>query len=169
MQAVIVAILLLLALSFAYAAARGAPWVPTRRADIDRLCRLADLNPGDVFYDLGCGDGRVCLEVSRRSGASGVGVELSLVQWMIGSLRAKLSGLPVSMRLADMDRVSLSDATAVYLFLLPEVYARLRPLLERDLRPGAKVLTYVWPMPGWEHDRLDHVEGSSDLYLYVVK
>jgi len=168
MQAIAVLLFLLIAISFAYAAWRGAPWVPTRRQDMERLSRLLDLKPGQRFYDLGCGDGRVCLAVSRASGATGVGVELSILQWVIGSVRARLSGLPVSMRLADMDRISLAYADAVYLFLLPDVYARLRPNFERDLKPGAKVVTYVWPMPGWEADRIDHEDGSADLHLYVI-
>ena len=158
--------MLLLAISFAYAAARGAPWVPTWRKDFDRLLAMADLKPMEHFVELGCGDARVCVEIARRTGARATGVELSLVQWAAGRIRAKRSGTGARVVLGDAFSFPLRDADVVYLFLMPETYERLRPTLEAQLKPGARVVTYVWPIPGWTPVSEDRRDGSPSIFLY---
>lgn len=154
--------------SFAYAAVRGAPWVPTRRRDLDRVLALLEAKPGQTIYELGCGDGRVSTLIARQTKAEVVGVELSLAQWIAALARKGLTRTAnVRFRLADVFSVDLSKADAVYLFLMPETYAKLKPKFEKELRPGTKVLTYVWPMEGWEAKTVSKKEGSENIYLYV--
>lgn len=43
---------------------------------VSRLIRLLDLQPGDTFYDLGCGNGSILFQVALTAGATCVGVEL---------------------------------------------------------------------------------------------
>ena len=57
---------LLLLLSFVYGGLRGAPWVPMRARDVERVMKLAEINAGQKIYDLGCGDGRVLLAAAER-------------------------------------------------------------------------------------------------------
>ena len=52
------------------------------------------------------------------------------------------------------------------MFLMPETYEKIRPKLEKELKPGARVITYVWPIPGWTPDVVDEVEGSQKIYLF---
>ncbi|TAK03591.1 class I SAM-dependent methyltransferase [Patescibacteria group bacterium] len=160
---------LFLLASVAYAAWRGAPWVPTWRRDLDRLAGLAALKPGEHFVELGCGDARVCVEMARRSGARATGVELGLPQWAAARLRAWHSRLPVQIALGDAFSFPLADADVAYLFLMPDALAKLAPKLAAELRPGARVVSYVWPVPGMQVVREDHVEGSPVIFLQVKK
>ena len=161
-------ILFILLVSFAYAAVRGAPWVPTRRRDLDRLIKLLDVKPGQKIYELGCGDGRVSILIGKKTGATVVGVELSLAQFIVACIRRVLSHLPnVYFSFGDVFSVNLADADAVYLFLMPKTYAKIRAKLERELRPGTKVITYVWPMDGWTPREISSQAGSENIYLYV--
>lgn len=154
--------------SAAYAGWRGAPWVPMRRGDAARLARLLALKPGERFLELGCGDGRVTVAVAKQSGASATGVELSLLQFFAAWIRGRLARVPgVSFRLGDAFSSDVSHADGVYLFLMPETYEKIRPKLEAELKPGARVVTYVWPMPEWKVAQEDQVEGKPALYLYV--
>ncbi len=163
-------ILFLLLASFAYAAIQGAPWVPTRKPDIDRLLRLLDLKPDQKFVELGCGDGRVSLAIAKRTHAQVTGIELSLAQWLIATMRGFLSpsfrksGLFIFGNVFSQD---LSKYDAVYLFLMPDTYAKLRPKFERELRTGSRVISYVWPIQGWEPDKVDEQEGRQKLFLYI--
>jgi len=164
----LLAIGMLFLLSFAYAAISGAPWVPTWKRDIDRLERVLQLHSGEPFVELGCGDGRVVIELAKRSGAVGIGVELSLAQFIAAQLRRMWSGTKNTyIIIGNVFSYNLENASAVYVFLMPETYEKLRPKFEKELRKGARVVSYVWPIPGWTPTRVDKLEGAPDLFLYV--
>lgn len=152
--------------SAAYAAHSGAPWVPSRRGDIERFFKLADPKPGEKMYDLGCGDGRIVIEAAKRFGVRGVGVELSILQAMAAWIRNKIVRTDVRVRWANLFKVDLRDADLVYLFLMPDTYGKIRSKLEAELKPGTRVVSYVWPIPDWTPTVVDKAEGKSGLYLY---
>jgi len=141
--------------SVAYAAANGAPWVPTRPKDLEAFIKALELKPGEKFYELGAGDGRVCIAVARKfPEAEVVGVELSVVQYLAARLRVWRSGLKnVRILWRNAFKVSLKDAAVVYVFLLPETNGRLDEKFRRELRPGARVYTYAFRMDGWTPTR----------------
>ena len=63
--------------------------------------------------------------------------------------------------------VDLSDADVVYFFLIPRVYPELKQKLEKELKPGTKVIAYVWPIEGWQASKIDRVAGQPNMYLYI--
>jgi len=155
----------LLLCSFAYAAWSAAPWVPTKKHDVERARNLLALRAGETVYELGCGDARMCLALAQ-DGARAVGIELSFLQWLAAKIRAR-NREDVEIRLANLYRHDLSQADAVYMFLMPEVYKKLCPKFERELKPGSRVVSYVWPIEGWEPTVKDEKEGAPNLYLYL--
>ncbi|MEK7102612.1 MAG: hypothetical protein AAB579_01270 [Patescibacteria group bacterium] len=161
---VVVIIILVILATFIYAGFRGAPWVPTKNGDVERFLRLAELKPGAVVYDLGCGDGRI-VRVAAQAGAAATGFELSLLPYCMAKLR--LMSTAGQVRFNDFWHADLRDADVVYFFLMPGIYSKLKTKLENELKPGAKVIAYVWPVEGWEPAITDHVSGSPDLHVYV--
>lgn len=166
--------------SLAYAAANGAPWVPTWQKDFSRIERLLNLQDGETFMELGCGNGRVCRAIAKcypspckgegMGGVCVIGIELSLLQFLVAWIQTKLSGLKnVSIKFGNAFNQDLSKVDALYMFLMPETYAKIRPKLEKELKSGARVVTYVWPIAGWEADEVDEVEGRQKIYLYKRK
>jgi SAM-dependent methyltransferase len=165
-QVLTLAVLLLLA-SAAYAAWQGAPWVPTWKRDLKRIDKLLCLQPGEKFVELGCGNARVCRHLKHaQPQADVVGVELSLLQYGIGWLQNLLVRSGVRMKLENVFVHDLSVYDAVYLFLMPETYQKIAPKLERELKPGSRVVCYVWPIPGWEPTYIDELAGAPKLYYY---
>jgi tRNA A58 N-methylase Trm61 len=153
--------------SLAYASHAGAPWVPTWKKDFERIIKLANLKSGETFIELGCGNGRVCRAVAARSDARVIGVELSLLQYLIAQLQVKLSGLKnIQMKLGNAFHQDLSKMDVVYMFFLPETYEKIRGKLEKELKPGARVIAYVWPIEGWKPIAIDELEGQPKIYLY---
>ena len=152
--------------SLGYGALSAAPWVPTRKKDIDRLIRLAGTHPGEVVYELGCGDARVLSCFVKTTGTKGIGIEVSLLQYAFAKMRSWWIGPNLRIYWKNLFSVSLSEADVVYLFLMPEAYAKLRPKFEQELKPGARVITYVWPIPGWESEQVDAQEGRATIFLY---
>lgn len=165
-QILFIVVLVLLA-SATYAAWQGAPWVPTWKRDVVRIAGLLRLQPGERFVELGCGNARVCRHLkAAQPEADVVGVELSILQYGIGWLQNRLARSGVRMRLENVFKHDLAGYDAVYLFLMPETYKKIRPKLEAELHPGARVVSYVWQIPGWEATRIDEREGAPKLYYY---
>lgn len=151
--------------TFAYAGVSGAPWVPTWRRDVERFLKLAQLQPDERFYDLGCGDGRL-VRAAADAGAIATGFECSLLPYILAKLRVGRRG---SIRYADLWDADLKDANVVYCFLLPKVYPKLKERIERECRTGTRIILYVWPMEGWTVDAMDDTVGAPKLYRYVMQ
>ncbi len=148
-----------------------APWVPTRSEILPYIMLLAKPTSNDVFYDLGCGDGRVAIEASLR-GAKVVCVELS--KELIERAKEKARKMGVYDRIEFINdnffNVDLSKATIVYMYLLTSVNRMLRPKLERELRMGTRVITLDFEVPGWRPVHIMRISlGYRDatLYLYI--
>jgi len=159
-------VFLILFTSVAYAATQGAPWVPIKKNDIERFLNFVDLKPGEKFYELGCGDARLSIAAAKKFGVKAVGVELSIPQAVAAFIRNRLSKTEVKIKWANLFKVDLSDADFVYMFLMPETYAKIKPKLEKELKPGAIVVSYVWPIVGWEPEKVDSGEKKLKLFLY---
>src|SRR5215208_4397136 len=71
----------------------GLPLVSTKTERIRKALKLANLQPNEVFYDLGAGDGRVLFIAVREFGAKAIGIEVGPMQCALIWLRALASGL----------------------------------------------------------------------------
>lgn len=145
----------------------GVPWVPTRAARIRRALQLAHLQPGETLYDLGAGDGRVLLLAAREFGAKGIGIEIGPLQWALGWLRSFFngSGPMVRMRCGNFYKADLRDADVVFVYLTSSQTSRLAKKLERELRPGARVVSIAADIPDWQPSQVDR---ESVIFLYKM-
>jgi hypothetical protein len=157
-------------------AADLAPFVPTPPEVVARMLEVADVGPEDLVYDLGCGDGRMVIAAAKTRGARGVGVELDADLVAQCRAAAKREGVGDRVRFLRLDAttVRLAEATVLLLYLLPESLEVLAPRFERDLRPGARIVSHDYKIPGWD-DRIVHTEvlpgqGRRDhrIILYRV-
>jgi len=96
------------------------------------------------------------------------GVELSLLPYILARFRQLFhqDRSRVKIFYKDIWNVDLSDADIVYIFLVPKVYQKVKEKLEKELKQGAKVITYVWPFEGWEPVAVNTQEGYANMYLY---
>lgn len=135
----------------------GVPWVPTREARIRKALQLAKLQPGEILYDLGAGDGRVLLLAAREFGAQAVGIEIGPVQWALGWLRIRSSGSKhrAQIRCGDFYKADLRDADVVFVYLTSSQTSRLAEKLERDLQPAARVVSIAADFPDWQPELVD--------------
>lgn len=153
-------------------AAHLAPFVPTPQEVVDRMLQLAAVTSADVVYDLGCGDGRIPITAARVYGARGVGVDIDpqrIAEATVNAAQAGVSHL-VSFRLQDALATDLTEATVVTLYLLSSSNLKLRPILTRQLKPGARIVSHAFSMGDWQADKVDTFTDSSNsprtLYLW---
>jgi SAM-dependent methyltransferase len=145
-------------------------YVATPHEIVNRMLDEAKVRPGDVVYDLGCGDGRMVIAAAKKFGTRGVGIDLDPARIKEARANAKAQGVDqlVTFRVADLFQTDLSEATVVMLYLLPEVNRRLKPKLFAELRPGARVVSHDFDMGrDWPADRYVKL-GSDGIYMWVM-
>ena len=147
--------------------ATAAPWVPTRRKDIERILKLAAIVPGEVFYDLGCGDGRLAVEASR-AGARAIGLDISLMSYFMTLIRIAAERSSAKVGFKNFFRQNLSNADIVYLFLTPSAMPKVKKKLEDELKKGARVISYAFSIPGLTLVAADKPLNRQSIYLYRI-
>lgn len=151
----------------------SAPYVATPQDIVEKMLELAKVGPDDVVYDLGSGDGRIVITAAQKYGAHAVGVELRPDLFEESRDRIKQLGLEDRAQIIheDMFNVTIRRATVVTLYLLTSVNAMLRPMMERQLRSGARIVSHDFQVPGWDPDKVIEVTSkngvASKLYLYI--
>ncbi|HBR80634.1 MAG: Methyltransferase [Candidatus Uhrbacteria bacterium GW2011_GWE2_45_35] len=169
MPIILLLILLILVASSAYAANQGAPWVPTKKKDIGRILDFVVMRPGERFFELGCGDARLSIAAEKRYGVKAIGVELSIPQFVAAWIRNRLTKTHVGLVWKNLFKVNLSEADVVYLFLMPETVEKLKPKLLKELKPGARIISYVFPFKDWKPESvLEKTEKDLEVYVYRV-
>ena len=145
-----------------------APWVPSRGRDLKRIFKLADLRSGQIFYDLGCGNGRVVIYAANNYQAKAIGLEISLPFYLICKLRQVLGkSNNIEFKFKNLHKENLSSADVVYFFGMPNVLNEKFCLkLKQELRPGAKVISYSFKLFNWEPKVIDK-PGEKDLPVYL--
>jgi SAM-dependent methyltransferase len=149
------------------------PYVPTPQDIVDQMLELAKVTSDDVVYDLGSGDGRIVITAAQKYGAHAVGVEINPDLYRQSSDRIKELGLDDRAHIIceDMFDVSVHRATVVMLYLLTSFNEKLRPKLERELRPGARIVCHDFHVPGWDAEKVVDVTSKNGLphklYLYI--
>jgi len=151
-----------------------APYVGSPEHAVDKMLEVANLKPGEVIYDLGCGDGRILIAAASKYKAKGVGIEISEHLARTAAEHVKKAGLQGQVKIihGDFMKTDLSDANVVTLYLATTANDTLRPNLERYLKPSTRVVSYDYPIPGWKPIETSETEGRSNtvhtIYLYEV-
>jgi SAM-dependent methyltransferase len=147
---------------------------PTPFEIAERMLQLAGVTQDDVVYDLGSGDGRIVILAATRYGARGVGVEIDPQLVWFSRREAKRHQVEhlVAFYHADALTADVSAATVVTLFLTPQANLLLRPKLQRELRPGTRVVSHEHHMGDWAPERVERVRARSGLihilYLWRI-
>lgn len=152
----------------AYAAIIGAPLAITGKNHLDQIMTLADLKDGDVFYELGSGTGRVVAAASRQAKVRAVGFELSPFFYWLGWLNLKIRGCRNwELRWQDFFKADLSEADVVFCYLMPKTLKRMKEKFEKELKPGAKVITYAFRLHYWPIVKTVKNPNQLPFYLYI--
>jgi tRNA G37 N-methylase Trm5 len=150
-----------------------APDFPSPQAVIERMLEAAHVKPGEMVYDLGSGEGRIVITAARKFKAKAVGVELSAALCKDAESRIKALGLQNQIRIihGNLLKVDLRPADVVTIYLLTASNELLRPNLERDLRPGARVVSHDFEIRGWKPSVTEKIQAEGrprTIYVYEI-
>ncbi len=167
---IIIFILTFAFLSLAIAGISFAPWVPTSKKDIKRIIEIAQIKDGQVVYDLGCGIGTVIFAITKQLPVQAVGIERAWPLFLICSARKNFYSLKGAARFefGNLFKKDLSGADVIYIFGMPgKVMQKLKPKMEKELKKGTKIISYVFPVEGWKESGVDKINGRPSIYLYI--
>jgi precorrin-6B methylase 2 len=178
MRTVVLMLSLLAAMAAPLAAQTAAPqpartpdvhFVPTAPEVVAAMLKLANVTKNDVVYDLGSGDGRIPITAARMHGARGVGIDLDPVRIAEANANATKEGVTDKVRFiqGDLFEQNISEATVVTLYLLPSLNQKLIPKLNRELKPGTRVVSQSFDMGDIKPKETVDVNGRP-VYLWVV-
>ncbi len=152
-----------------------APYVPSPPQVIHRMLVLAELKAGEVFFDLGAGDGRTVIMAAKDFGARSVGVELrkDLVKKALSTVYENNLQNRVTIVNSDIFHVDLSSADVIFLYLTTSANEKVRPKLMAELKKGTRIISHDYEIVGWKPVRVDSFcenprlgYPSHTLYLY---
>ena len=144
----------------------GVEWVPSPQRIVDRMLKLARVKKDDVVYDLGSGDGRIVVSAAKI-GAKAVGVELDPLRVLIGRIKIKLTGSENKAKIehGNFYKANVKNANIITLFLLPKTMEKIENKLRKELRKGARIVSYRFVFKNWKPLKVDE---ENKIYLYKV-
>ncbi len=149
---------------------KDVPYVPTPPEVVEAMLKLGNVGPGDIHYDLGCGDGRIVVMAVQKFGAArATGYDIDPERIKEANANAKEAGVTnkVKFVLGNLFEADFRDASVVTLYLLPAVNLKLRPKLLKDLKPGSRIVSHQFDMGDWEPDKKIEM-GWRTVYMWTV-
>lgn len=166
-------LVLLGALAWGQEPAKLAPYYPTPETIVVKMLELGGLKPGEKMFDLGSGDGRIVIAAAQKFHAEAVGVELDKDLCRQSLERIRKLGLKKNAKIVEGDifKQDYSSADLVTVYLLPNSNDKVQPLLERQLKKGARVVAHDFEFRGWTPARVEDIEDDGEgrshtLFLY---
>ena len=141
------------------------PWAPTPKENIKLILEEFSLPKNSIIHDLGCGDGRFLFE-AEKSGLTPTGFELSLSPYLKCLILKKMRKSKIIAKRKNFLNEDLSQADAVFVFLVSRVMHKVADKLKADLKPGTKVISYGFEIPGWELEKKLETKPSK-TYIYI--
>jgi predicted RNA methylase len=116
------------------------------------MLALAELKAGEVFFDLGAGDGRTVVMAAKDFGARAVGVELreDLVKKALSTVYEQNLQGRITIVNGDMFNVDLTSADVIFLYLTTSANEKIKPKLETELKRGVRVVSHDYEIVGWK-------------------
>jgi uncharacterized protein (TIGR03000 family) len=144
-------------------------YVPTPPDIVDAMIKLAGVGKDDVVFDLGCGDGRLVIAAVKAGAKKGIGVDLDKERVKESKENAQKEGVADKVEIREGDALKvedLSDATVVLLYMGNEFNALLRPILEKQLKPGTRIVSHRFTFGDWKSEKTEKLTGKDgDQYL----
>ncbi len=138
-------------------------FVPTPQEVVNKMLELADVRPGEIVYDLGCGDGRIPVTAAKKYGVRAWGFDINPVRVKESLENVEKNNVKnlVTIKLQDIFELDLSKADVVTLYLLPQLNVKLIPQLDK-LKPGCRIVSHDFNMEGVRPKRELNFRAKSD-------
>jgi ribosomal protein L11 methylase PrmA len=144
-------------------------YVPTPEEVVEAMLQVAKVTKNDVVYDLGTGDGRIPVTAAKKYGARGVGIDIDpqRIKDANENVAKNNIGDRVKIIQGDLFETDISEATVVTLYLLPSLNQKLLPKLNKELKPGTRIVSHAFDMGDKKAEQELDVNGRK-VYLWTI-
>jgi protein-L-isoaspartate O-methyltransferase len=158
-------LILIIGIGFILAIIKGAPFVPAKRKAVAKMIEFADIKPGQKAVDIGSGDGRIVIALAR-AGAIAHGYEINPVLVWWSGRKIKKAGLrgKAFVYVKNLWSEDFSCFDIVTIFGIPKIMKELGEKLDRELKPGVKIISYGFRFPDWQY-----LKKEEGVFLYEKK
>lgn len=148
----------------------GAPFFPTTNKDLDEILKLAKLKKGDIFFELGSGDGRVVIEAAKKYQVRGIGIEINPFWFIYSGVISKINGVKnVSFERKNFFEVSLSEANAIFIFILPDALNKLGKKIKSECKRGTLIISHGFEMKDFKKYQIEKQDRNLfSTYYYKL-
>ena len=153
-----------------FSALKGAPYVPTSKNQLEKIFKNVNMKKGDIFVELGSGDGRLTRYAARQYSVTGIGIEINplLVWWSTLLSKRDRTNKNVSFLRKNVFNYSLKDVDYLYIFLMPELIGKLLPKFKKELKKGTTIISHGFKIVGFEK-KLIYTEPDKSFSTYYYK
>lgn len=138
-----------------------APWWRISNAKAREILKIAKVTKDDIIYELGSGEGRVLILAAKEFGARGVGIEIDPLRFIISKILVRLNDVSkkVKIKRKNFFNEDLSNATVIFVYLVPKALERLRPKLLKELKRGTRLISYRYEidLPLIKYDKKNNI------------
>jgi SAM-dependent methyltransferase len=171
MDTIILIILAILLWSVVRAAVSLAPWVPTYKRNLEQINNLVDLQPGQSFLEIGCGNARVCNFVAKKNPkVKVVGIELAFIFFAISWLRVKISGIKnLEIIYGNALKMDMSEFDVIYVFGMEKsMNNKMRDIVWQQMKPGSRLVSYIFSIDAWpgKEEKIKDEKDGFGVYVY---
>src|SRR2546423_4972530 len=141
-----------------------APYYPTPETIVEKMLELGGLKGGEKMVDLGSGDGRIVIMAAQKFHADATGVEYDKDLYQQSMEKIRKLGLQKSARIVhgDIFNQNYSSYDLVTVYLLPNSNDKVRPMLEKQLKKGARVVSHDFEFRGWSPEKVDTIDDDGE-------
>jgi ribosomal protein L11 methylase PrmA len=153
--------------SMIYSYFKGSFYVPTKTKVILNLLKEAELKKNQIFYDLGCGDGRMAIEAAKNFKVKAIGIDVNPILIKMARFKARLQHIKnVEFKTANILKTDFSRAQVIYIFLMPELIKKLKVIFEKQLKKPTLVISHGFKIVGWERYLQKTIPGKTFATYY---
>lgn len=146
------------------------PFVRTPKKVVEKILSELDIKPTDIVYDLGCGDAQFLIAVEKRFGCQTIGYEISPTAYILAKINISLNKAKTKLFYHNFYHQDLSKADFVFCFLIDSVMPKVQKLLEKQLKKGAQVISFAFPIKEWQPTKVIDSDSqnpkASKIYFY---
>ena len=153
-------------------------WVATPEDIVDKMCEMAKVGKDDVVHDYGCGDAVMLIRAVEKFGAKkGFGNDIDPKMVVEAKEKVKAAKLEGKIEIKQDDILKMTEkdcaeATVVLLYIGNDLGAKLSPVLQKALKPGARIVSHRFTLGDWKPEKTIKLTGADNeeyiLHMWTV-